>query len=147
MAKSDSQINKRGGNGMITKTEALLEEVEQTDDNRYKLDYTSRLLAKSILSLLPDEVIQFAVWQVYRIGTAPSRKVYRKLAKFRGSELAKTLYYLWRGKEYGPGTLVEPKPKPYHYNYPCITIRDGELEIALTESFTSDNPQVEADLW
>lgn len=132
---------------MNNQTQQLLEEVEKIQDDTYKTDYNAKLLAKSILSLLPDEVIQYAIWSVYRIGYKPTRKHFRKLAKFRSSETASTLYYLWRGVEYTPAVLVEQPKKRYRYNSPVVTVREGEAEIVLSESFMTDNPAVEAEIW
>lgn len=132
---------------MNNHTQQLLDEVDKVQDDTYKTDYNAKMLAHSILSLLSDEVIQYAIYQVYRIGNKPTRTHYRKLAKFRSSETASTLYYLWRGVEYTPAILVEPVKQVYRYNTPVVTIREGEAEIALSESFMADNPGVEASIW
>lgn len=125
----------------------LMDEVDRVQDDTYKTDYNAKMLAHSILSLLPDEVIQYAIWTVYRIGNKPKRNHYRKLAKFRSSDVASTLYYLWRGVEYTPAILIEPPKKQYRYNTPVVTIQEGEAEIVLSESFMVDNPAVEASIW
>ena len=132
---------------MNQQTEQLMEEVSKVQDDTYKTDYNSKMLASSILSILPDEVIQYAIYQVFRIGNKPTRTHYRKLSKFRNSDVASTLYYLWRGVEYSPQVLIEPEKKQYRYNTPVVTIREGEAEIVLSESFMTDNPGIEASIW
>lgn len=130
-------------------TQDLMKQVEQTDSDNYKTNWDSKMVSKAILNILPDEdyLIQYAIWEVYRLGKKPSTHHYRKLNKFRKSEMAATLYYLLRGREYKPEVMTPPKRKTYRYNSPCITIVDGELEIALSESFMVDNPDIEALIW
>ena len=128
-------------------TQQLMDEVSKVQDDTYKTAYNAKMLAYSILSLLGDDVIQYAIYQVYRIGHKPTRTQFRKLAKFRKSETASTLYYLWRGVEYTPAILVESPTKQYRYNTPVVTVREGEAEIVLSESFMTDNPAVEAAIW
>ena len=132
---------------MNNQTQQLLDEVSKVQDDTYKTDYNAKMLAHSILSLLSDEVIQYAIYQVYRIGHKPTRTQFRKLAKFRKSETASTLYYLWRGVDYTPQVLLEPPKRSYRYNTPVVTIVEGEAEIVLTESFMADNPGIEAEIW
>ena len=130
-------------------TKELLKEVEATDSDNYKTNYESKLMSKAILSLLPDEdyLIQYAIYEVYRLGKKPGTHHYRKLNKFRKSEMASTLYYLLRGKDYTPEVMIPPKRKAYRYNSPCITVVEGELEIVLSESFMVDNPNIESLVW
>jgi len=45
-------------------TKDLLHQVELADDDKFDTDYNTKVFAKSVLSLLPDELIQYAIWDV-----------------------------------------------------------------------------------
>jgi len=133
---------------MKQETIELLKQVEAIDDDKYNCNYDAKIIAKTILTLLPDECVKYAIFKVYGIGNEPTRQDYRIVNKFRNSPMASTLYYLLRGKDYKPSAVTAPVThKGRHRNSPCITIKQGEVEVAISEVVTSEMPGIEATLW